>query len=89
MSYYKWTFLVNGWLSRYVSRDNRLIINGFKEKCKKFQLTINNKIIKPFKASNKASEAMSYYKWTFPVNGWLLLHVSQCKHQIMICFDLK
>ena len=34
---------------------------------KKIQLEINNEIIKPFKASNKAFEGMSDYKCSFYV----------------------
>ena len=62
MSDCKWTFLVNGWLSLHVSRGNHSITICLNEKCKKIQVKINNKIIKPFKASNKAFEAMSDYK---------------------------
>ena len=61
----------------------------FNKKCKNIQLKINNEIIKPFKASNKAFKGMSDYKWTFLVSGWLSLHVSRGKHAISICFNEK
>ena len=68
MSDYKWTFLVNGWLSLHVSRGKHLITICVNEKCKKIQLKMNNKIIKSFKASNKAFEGMSDNKCIFPIN---------------------
>ena len=86
MSDNKWTFLVNGWLLLRVSRGKRLFITFLNRKHKKIQLKINNEIIKPFKASNKALKGIGDYKLTFLVNGWLLLHVSQGKHSIIICF---
>ena len=89
MSDYKWTFLLNRWLSLHVSRGKHSIIICFNQKCKKIQLKINNELIKAFKASNKAFEGMSDYKWIFLLNRWLSLHVSLCKHSIIICFNQK
>ena len=89
MGDYKWTFLVNGWVSLHVSQGKHSIIICFNKKCKKIQLKINNEIIKPFKASNKAFEGMNDYKWTFLVNGWLSPHDSQGKQSIIICFNQK
>ena len=89
MSDYKWTFLLNRWLSLHVSRGKHSIIICFNQKCKKIQLKINNEIIKAFKASNKAFEGMSDYKWTFLIDRWLLLHVSRGKHSNIICFNQK
>ena len=77
IGYYKWTFLVNGWLWPLVSRGKHLFIIFLNKKHKKIQLKINNEIIKPFKASNKALKGIGDYKWTFLDNGWLLLRVSQ------------
>ena len=89
MSDYKWTFLVNGWLLLRVSRGKHLFITFLIRKYKKIQLKINNEIIKPFKASNKAFKGIGYYKWTFLVNRWLSLHVSQDKHLNIIYFNKK
>ena len=72
-----------------VSRGKHLFITFLNRKHKKIQLKINNEIIKPFKASNKAFKGIGDYKWTFLVNGWLLLHVSRGKHSIIICFNKK
>ena len=62
MSDYKWTFFVNGWLLVHISRGKHLFRTFLNQKHKKFQLKINNEIIKPFKASNKAFLGMSDYK---------------------------
>ena len=89
MSDYKCSFLLNRWLSLHVSLGKHSIIICFNKKYKIIQLKVNNQIIKLFKVSNKGFEGMSDYKWSFLLNRWLLLHVSQGKHSIIVCFKLK